>query len=197
MWCSLTAGRENERLFDELTARYSEPHRKYHTLQHLDECIALFESAAELAQHPAEVEAALWFHDAVYEVRGHDNEARSATWAKRALLDAGAADDAAARVEALVLATRHTALPEPGDQQLLVDIDLAILGAPQARFAEYERQIREEYAHVPGPLFGRKRRAILQGFLDRSRIYSTEHFHARLEALARANLRGAISRRAL
>jgi hypothetical protein len=36
------------------------------------------------------------------------------------------------------MATCHTAKPADADQQLLVDIDLAILGAEPARFAEYE-----------------------------------------------------------
>jgi predicted metal-dependent HD superfamily phosphohydrolase len=74
------------------------------------------------------------------------------------------------------------------DEQLLVDIDLAILGASEARFLEYERQIREEYGFVPGWLFRRKRRAILRSFLKRPRIFSTQHFNASLEQRARANL---------
>jgi predicted metal-dependent HD superfamily phosphohydrolase len=65
---------------------------------------------------------------------------------------------------------------------------LSILGAPAARFAEYERQIRAEYSFVPQALFAEKRRAILQTFLARPRIYSTVHFHHALEQRARANL---------
>ena len=83
----------------------------------------------------------------------------------------------------------HTAVPVLDDERLLVDIDLSILGAPEDRFTEYERQIRQEYAFVPKWLFRRKRREILKGFLDRPAIYSTPHFHDRLEARARDNLR--------
>jgi predicted metal-dependent HD superfamily phosphohydrolase len=90
-------------------------------------------------------------------------------------------------------AVKDTAVPALPDQQLLVDIDLSILGAPEQRFAEYEQQIRQEYAFVPKWLFRRKRRAILQGFLDRPQIYSTAHFHAELEQRARDNLRKAIA----
>ena len=64
--------------FQELIARYCEPHRKYHTVRHLDECFAKLVEIRALAQRPAEVELALWFHDAVYEQRSHDNEAKSA-----------------------------------------------------------------------------------------------------------------------
>jgi predicted metal-dependent HD superfamily phosphohydrolase len=134
------------------------------------------------------VATALWFHDAIYALRASDNEARSADWAQQALRAAGAAAEAADRVHALVMATCHTAQPATPDAALLVDIDLAILGASPARFAEYEAQIRQEYSFVPGWLFRRKRRQILQGFLDRPRLYSTTHFHDALEAAARRNL---------
>src|SRR5690606_13982957 len=119
----------------------------YHTLQHLGECLALHAAHAAHAARPAEVALALWFHDAVYDLQASDNEARSAEWAQETMRAAGASAQAVARVHALVMATCHSALPEGPDAELLVDIDLAILGATPARFAEYERQIRVEYAH--------------------------------------------------
>lgn len=176
-----------------LLARYAEPHRAYHTRQHLAECLALFDEARHLAQRPAEVEIALWFHDAVYDVHRHDNEAVSADWARTALLDAGGPADVAERVAALVLATRHSVAPATPDEQLLVDIDLAILGAAPARFAAYEAQIRVEYAFVPQPVFDEKRAAILAGFLARPVLYATEPMHARFEAAARRNLAAALA----
>ncbi|HEY9029586.1 MAG TPA: N-methyl-D-aspartate receptor NMDAR2C subunit [Burkholderiaceae bacterium] len=176
-----------------LVARWDEPHRRYHTLQHLRECLALFDAHRALAQRPGEVALALWFHDAVYDTRRHDNEAASAAWARRVLEAAGAAADVADRVDALILATRHSQVPATGDERLLVDIDLAILGAAPARFAEYERQIRDEYGFVPEPVFREKRAEILRGFLARPALFSTAALAARFEAPARANLAGAIA----
>ena len=175
-------------VFDELVARYSEPHRKYHTLQHLMECLAHFEAVGDLADQPGEVEMALWFHDAIYDTQRHDNEAESAAWARRALCEAGARDEVADRVHALVMATRHSETPATADERLLVDIDLAILGAAPERFAEYERQIRAEYAFVPEDVFRAKRREILQAFDARRPIYATPALRERLEAAAHANL---------
>lgn len=191
-WSGIGARGDGRALFDQLHARYGEGQRRYHTRQHLAECLHAFEDEEGLAEHPHEVAIALWFHDAIYELTRHDNEARSADWAREALQAAGVSSDAAERVHALILATRHTAVPVARDEQLLVDIDLSILGAERARFDEYEQQIRKEYAFVPGVLFRRKRREILQGFLDRPAIYSTARVHARLEARARDNLRRAI-----
>ena len=125
-----------------------------------------------------------------------DNEERSAELAQRELESSGGDPQAARHVHELVLATRHDALPRTQDEKVIVDIDLAILGAGDLRFAEYERQVREEYAFVPGWLFGRKRRAILQSFLERDSIYSTPYFIETLEARARANLRRALGEHA-
>jgi predicted metal-dependent HD superfamily phosphohydrolase len=192
-WTGIGARADGQGVYEQLLARYSEPHRHYHTAQHLGECLAMFESVRGTAEHPEEVELALWFHDAIYDTQRPDNEERSADWARAALREAGVASDSADRVHALIIATRHTASPMLPDEQLLVDIDLSILGAEQARFNEYEEQIRKEYAFVPRWLFRRKRRAILQGFLDRPSIYSTAPFRERLEQRARANLRRAMT----
>lgn len=192
-WTGIGARADGQGTYEQLLARYSEPHRHYHTLQHLGECLAMFESVRGLSEHPDEIELALWFHDAIYDTRRPDNEAHSADWARAALREAGVAADRANRVHALIMATRHTANPALPDEQLLVDIDLSILAAEQARFDEYEEQIRKEYAFVPRWLFRRKRRAILQGFLERPSIYSTTHFREMLEQRARANLKQAMS----
>jgi len=180
-------------LLQALLNAYSEPQRHYHTLQHLEECFARFDAVKHLAAHPVEVELALWFHDSVYDVHAHDNEARSSDWSDRALREAGLAIDACARIHALIMATCHDALPASNDARLLTDIDLAILGAEPDRFAEYERQIRLEYAHVPEALFNTKRREILQAFLGRTRLFHTPALHERLEAAARRNLAQAIA----
>lgn len=174
--------------FEALLSAYAEPHRQYHSQQHLAECLKAFEKVRHLAQRPGEVALALWFHDAVYDTQASDNERRSADWANRTLAQAGAPGDVAQRVDTLIMATCHSALPETPDAQLLVDIDLGILGAPATRFDEYERQVRAEYSFVPSWLFKRKRRSILKGFLARPTLYSTAHFQALLEDRARANL---------
>jgi predicted metal-dependent HD superfamily phosphohydrolase len=192
-WSGLGARGDAGCVRDELLACYAQPHRRYHTLQHLAECIETFRTASALAQHAAEIEIALWFHDAIYDPRSSDNEERSAAWARRALDAAEVPRTVAERVHALVIATCHTALPAAGDPQLLVDVDLSILGAAEQRFAEYERQIRGEYSFVPEAIFRRRRREILQAFLDRPRLYGTAHFHAALENRARANLLRALS----
>lgn len=175
-------------LLEQLILAYEEPQRHYHTLQHLSECLAHFEQVRHLAQQPGEVVIALWFHDAIYDVRGKDNERQSADWAIRVLASCQANQAMLDRVERLIMATRHDATPSDADEQLLVDIDLAILGATPERFAEYDAQVRAEYAWVPGFVYRMKRRRVLKAFLARPRLYGTDHFSARYEAQARRNL---------
>ena len=168
-------------VFEALAARYAEPHRHYHTAQHIAECLAHFEDVSGLCVHAPEVELALWFHDAIYELRAKDNEEKSAQWAQRVMAEAGVAAEPSQRVHALILTTRHDGLPDTPDAQVLVDIDLSILGAESMRFDEYENQVRAEYSWVPAFLFRSTRKKILQGFLACPSIYATAHFQQRLK----------------
>src|SRR5262245_28096498 len=81
-------------LLEELTRRYSEPHRAYHTLQHLAEAFDTLAACGDRVERWDEVLFALWFHDAIYDTRRHDNEERSADWARDELLAGGAPADA-------------------------------------------------------------------------------------------------------
>ena len=192
-WRTLGVGDADAGEFASLLARYDEPHRAYHTRRHLEECFGHWDAVRGEAERPGEVELALWFHDAVYDPRRDDNEARSAELAHAAATSAGVPEEVADRVAALVMATQHAAIPADGDPARIVDVDLAILGAPPERFDEYERQVRQEYAWVPAPLFRRKRRAILEEFVARPHLFSTPHFRLGVEPQARANLARSIA----
>lgn len=183
----------NEALFEKLLEAYSEPQRKYHTLQHLVECIQKFELVIKLVNSPRAIEVALWFHDAVYDVKGHDNEALSAKWAKDSLVEVGASTDEIDRIFHLIMVTQHTNVPQTLDEQTLVDIDLSILGERTERFKEYDIQVRQEYAWVPDDIYQVKRSEVLNMFLARPFIYSTAYFQNHFEAQARANLQRSIT----
>lgn len=174
-------------LFSELVTRYAEPHRQYHTLEHVDACLSWLDWFAGSACHPEEVELALWFHDAVYSLGSSANEAASAALARERLTALGARRDAVERIAASVECTRtHSAAG--GDAALVVDLDLTILGARQAAFDEFERRIRREYAHVPDDVFRAARLRILEGFVARPEIYGVSVVRAELERPARVNL---------
>lgn len=193
-WQELGASNPDDNLFYQLVACYSEPHRKYHTMQHLNECFTHLEKLRSLAEHPAEIELALWFHDAVYDTKSQDNEEKSAEWARSSAQVNGLSSDSVLRLYDLVMATRHNTVAVDRDAVILVDIDLAILGAEPTRFDEYEYQIREEYSWVPQLVYQSERRKVLLEFFNRKTIYGTEQFRALFEAQARDNIARSLAR---
>jgi predicted metal-dependent HD superfamily phosphohydrolase len=180
--------------FGVLATAYSEPHRHYHTLAHIEACLAALDAYRSLAVRPAEIAVALWFHDVVYDTHRSDNEALSAAWAARCLHEHRVAADAVARIERMILATQHTSSDVTGDTALLIDIDLGILGQPARAFDRYDADIRREYAWVADDAYRAGRRRVLEGIIDRSRIYATSPFQDAFEAPARANLGRALAR---
>ena len=169
------------RWWRELQSRYSDAHRHYHTLKHIEEMLTLLPHANETLL------AAVWFHDAVY--GGESNEERSAALARRALEELNFPASTIEAVASLILATkRHDASTVSPDAHAFLDADLAILGSDRNRYREYVEQVRKEYAHIPEPFFRGGRAAILDGFLARPRIFVTDEFHQRFEQRARENI---------
>jgi predicted metal-dependent HD superfamily phosphohydrolase len=181
------------RTYEALQGAYSEVHRHYHTVRHLDHCLSELDGARKLAADPAEVEIALWFHDAIYNPHAANNEEASADWAERFLGSHAVHAARMERVRGHILATRHASPVTSPDSQLVIDVDLAILGADLDTYREFEVNVRREYSWVPGPIFRRKRTDILQSFLDRPTLYHTSYFRDRYESAARSNLAVAIA----
>jgi predicted metal-dependent HD superfamily phosphohydrolase len=185
--------RAEEESYAALLAAYSEKHRHYHTVEHIDHCLHELDREIGLANEAAEVELAIWFHDAVYNPHRSDNEEKSAELASELLQRHRVESERIARVHAHIMATRHEAPATMPDSHLVVDIDLSIFGASEETYARFEENVRKEYRWVPSIIFRRKRAAILQSFLDRRNVYSTMPFRARYEAQARRNLASAIA----
>lgn len=180
--------------YDRLVARYQEPHRHYHTLAHIQQCLLEFAAIRDLADHADSAEMAIWFHDAVYDPQAGDNERRSADLAT-VVLDVGGFPDAfIERVAELIMATRHAEAPTCNDAALVVEVDLTVLGQPEAAFDEYERQVRREYAWVDDASFAAGRATVLEAFLRQPVLFRVHSLHDAYEAAARANLQRSIDR---
>lgn len=178
---------------EQLVQSYSESHRHYHTLHHIAECLARLGSVREHTIEFAELQLAIWFHDSIYDTRRKDNEHQSALWLTTTAEVAGLSVERRNRLVELVMATSHLATPSSPDSQILVDVDLSILGASRPRFQEYELQVRREYDWVPEQLFRQSRAKILRQFLGRPRIFSTSHFIDAFEDDARSNLQWSLT----
>src|SRR5262249_15651119 len=159
-------------------------------LRHIEALLGLADTCAGAITDRDAVEAAIWFHDAIYDTRRSDNEKASAALAMARL--AGTADeDRLARIAPRIRATAGHAMPRFGDAgaardcALFLDMDLAILGSPAADFEVYEVAVRREYDWVTEPQWKLGRRAVLAQFLARPAIYATARFQASHEAAAR------------
>lgn len=174
-------------LRDQLVAAYSTD-RGYHDLRHLTEVLDRIDELGEIRN--VEVVLAAWFHDAVYDTAGN-NEERSAQLAESTLSGSAVDVDEVARLVRLTITHR----PSLGDYngEVLCDADLAILAAPPERYAEYVAGVRREYADVPDEDFRVGRLAILESLAAKPRLFATEHARREWEPAARANLAAEIA----
>jgi predicted metal-dependent HD superfamily phosphohydrolase len=182
-----------ERSAAELARRYAEPHRRYHTADHVN---AVLEHCAELgaAEHVdgadySALALAACAHDVVYAGQPGEDERASARWAAEALVAAGVADAAARRVEQLVLVTAdHVAPSDDPGAAILVDADLAVLGGAPADYDRYAARVRQEYPQVDEAGWRAGRAAVLTRLLARDPLYRTTPARRRWAAQARANM---------
>ncbi len=186
-------------IIDDLKHRHAEVHRHYHTWAHIEALMSWQEKLAGQLNDPTSVELAVLFHDAIYDPRATDNEARSAalmmstleSFVPRTTLD---------RANTLILATAGHQLPNTADHMLkadcafFLDMDLSILGTAPTLFDAYEEAIRNEYAFVPAEDYRKGRGALLRDFHARERLYFTDYFHDRLDQQARTNLTRSIEK---
>ena len=173
---------------------YGRPTRAYHSFDHVLEVLSHWRAADDEVpwNRPAETFLAVLYHDVVYEPGRVDNEVRSARWAERACkawLPPSTVD--IERVVALIELTAQHGKLRAGDVDAeaarFLDCDMAILGAGRQRFGEYERQIADEYAHLPPEAFAEGRRRFVEKLLAMPTIYLSD-YGARFEAAARRNL---------
>ena len=174
-------------VFDEIDVLYREPHRRYHTAAHVEHCLRQFDLAADRMDEPDVVEMALWFHDAIYDIPGKENELRSAElFAAKA--DGRGSEQFRSVVHRLIMATTHRAPPETLDESFIVDIDLSSFGLPWEEFLRDSRAVRAEFPHVSDAEFYPKQKKFLESLVAGPEFCFTEFFRDRHETRARENI---------
>lgn len=190
-WRDLTARLALPRAaYDALVAAYAEPHRRYHTLEHVVEMLDCLGESRHLAAAPDTVALAVWFHDAVYaaEAPAGANEQASAD-----MLAAVYAGPDSAPARDMILHSRHHGPSDDPDTQLFCDLDLYRLGVADDDFRRHSRGVRQEYAWVDDAAWAKGRGDFIRAMLARKTIYQTAFWRGRLEAQARDNLTRAIA----
>jgi predicted metal-dependent HD superfamily phosphohydrolase len=176
-------------LIARLEAAYREPQRHYHTLDHIAALQRGLAAHRHLAERPDLIDAAIWFHDAIYDPQRSDNEERSAQWAEAALAALAWPEAAWRAVAAMVRATaHHEGQDASADTRLFLDLDLSVLGQTPATYDAYAAAVRAEYAWVEPHTYATRRAALLRAFLARPLLYDTPELRSAWEDRARRNL---------
>lgn len=188
---------ESSALVAELKKKYEEPHRFYHTWEHVVELLdRLFECACATDMPQEEMAAlgvAVLFHDSVYEVSRtyyRDNEIHSAEYAKRALSSRGAEGCRVENVYRLIRETAHADKTKPTERlsTILHDLDMSILGSSPERYALYVSDIVAEFGIYPGREFAKGRLELLNAWIADEDLFVTAYGKERFLSQARRNM---------
>ncbi|HBB31364.1 MAG TPA: hypothetical protein DDZ80_10835 [Cyanobacteria bacterium UBA8803] len=183
-----------QQVFRDLVAAYSSINRFYHTLQHIQHILDTLDDMKPMALNFPTVQLAAWFHDVIYNSKSQDNEEKSAEYAVAALTRLTIPSVTVERVKTLILSTKtHQATPDDIDCQILLDADLAILGAAEIEYKTYRRAIRQEYSWLTDKRYRVGRKEFLEQLLQRQNLYFTEQMFITLEVRARQNIQAELS----
>jgi predicted metal-dependent HD superfamily phosphohydrolase len=184
---------DKERTFRSLAEKYSSKGRAYHNLSHIRDLLKFSDSFKSAIKDYDAVCFAIWFHDVIYDTKKSDNEEKSAELAVKILTELKVPDEIRDRARDMILATKkHYPEGTSEDTGLFLDLDLSILGSPEEVYNQYSKAIREEYSWVPGFMYRRNRKKVLNNFLTREKIYFTDDMASRFESQARLNIKNEI-----
>jgi predicted metal-dependent HD superfamily phosphohydrolase len=199
LWKRIDAKGNAISAFKNIYEKYLEKERHYHTYEHIDACLEDFDSAKHLSENPDALEIGIVGHDSIYEIGVNDNEERSADFMYNICLAADVNISLINDARNIILVSKHNKIPRTIDEELMIDIDLLILGKPENIFNEYEKNIWLEYKAKYNEQEYMAGRAdfLKKNFLEKEKrpcIYYTEYFKDKYERKARENLEMSINR---
>ena len=186
----------SEKLYLEIEKRYSEKHRYYHTLEHLNSLIELVNTYKDKVVNRPYVLFSLYYHDIVYNTLKSNNEEKSADLAKKRLNTFIENKELVNSVDKLIIATKKHIVADDinnFDSLFFLDCDLAILGSNRERYITYTEQIRNEYKIYPDIMYKKGRIKVLEHFLQMDSIYKTPEIKQKFENQAIDNMKYELS----
>ncbi len=191
LWCHCLVDStidEGEVTFQQLTSSYSEPHRYYHTLDHIEHCLSLFDKISSKLQNPEALELAIWYHDVVYRPGAENNEQLSADQFMQTT-KSRFHDSLRDTVYQHIMATLHLdSKMSHADTKYMVDIDLSSFGLPWPEFVRDSDNLRREMAYLSDDEYYQRQSTFQQALIDRPRFFKSDYFYQNYEAQAAKNL---------
>lgn len=166
----------------ELDARYREKHRAYHTWEHINEIFDRLKEFSNLATRRDIIVAAIFWHDAIYDLHDDDGSLRAdrdnvrasaALFRRYVSLD----EDDADAVQELIMGTADHLHAKPSQERypgfsddfdLFLDMDLGSLASPWKQFEANLDKIRFENSMTSEAEFCRSQIALLTSFNDQA-----------------------------
>lgn len=179
----------SQEILEELVKIYSQPHRHYHNLKHIQQILDCLDEVRSQIQNITILQLATWFHDVVYNPRASDNEEQSIIFTSKTLQKLNLSTESLEKVKTIILLTKtHQYFGCDRDIQTFLDADLSILGSTPLEYQAYMTAVRREYEWVSKQEYCLKRKTILEKILNQKRIYKTDYFYQKLETQARENI---------
>ncbi len=177
----------NQKCWDQIEKQYTHKSRYYHCLKHIEDMLELFDIVEKEVEQKDALLFAIFYHDLIYKVTSKKNEYKSALTFKKYIKPTSFTE--IDRTFNLILATQMHQLSEDRDTNILLDLDLNVLGKSQAEYQNYTQGVRREYSIYPDFLYKKGRVQVLNRFLETYSIYKTVYFQNRFEKQARRNLK--------
>ena len=159
-----------------IISSYSEPHRYYHNLNHIEDCMKMFDMVRYNINNMLDIELAIYFHDIVYDPLAKDNEVRSADIAFERISHIN--ENLANRIKDLVLFTEYSKTFNKSHSNMdfiyLRDIDFHTMGTEA--YWKNAKDIRKEFSCYTDEEFYQGRIKFLQMILDNGRIFESTYF---------------------
>lgn len=175
----------------DIHSHYSEPHRAYHNIEHLEHILGLIELQDLKLEDRETLIHATVFHDVIYQPGSTKNEKESAEYAETALQNLKQPKAMVEKVTRIILATANHQSTDPLTQ-LFLDMDMAILGTTPQAYQKYRNAIRQEHQNILGILYNIGRRKFLKNTLKQERIFQTLEFFSSYEQKSRINIQNEI-----
>lgn len=173
----------------ELENLYNSNKRHYHNLVHLENLYVQLKKVEHLINDWDCVLLALFYHDAIYNTLGTDNEEKSAELAKKHLANTRLSKEQIERCYQHIIATKTHAKSTDIDTNIFTDADLSILGSEWDNYKSYAKQIRKEYSIYPTLVYNKGRKKALKHLLSLEQLYKTPFFYNLYESKAIENLK--------
>lgn len=177
----------NLECWSEIKNCYTSNSRHYHNLEHLKNMLS------ELIQIQSEVEDldcllfAIFYHDIVYKSTKSNNESQSALFFQKRIAKTSFQNLKKCMLQ--IEATKEHKTSADSDTNILLDLDLSILGKPSEEYRKYTEGIRKEYQIYPDFLYKKGRKKVLNSMLELESIFKTDYFKQQYEHQAKENLR--------